>query len=421
MSNQSENGVILLAVVFVIAVLGILVLQFSYFTRLDSTMAAHFRDREESYVLAQAGISQAISLLEEDKIADQEEEGEEEAGEEPRQSKVRNVEPSDKEKEKGQDDLQEGWAQPAQKVPLGNGQFIFKITDEDRKYNLNLLVVDAVQEVTQAREERFQAEDEEGDGSEQKDGEEETGKKSSPSSGKKREEKKVDDSEEEDEETKIDKEAKEGLIDLLDKLEVDSPKEIVKALLDWMDSDNEGSGEGSYYSSEDPGYPCKNAPLESIGELALIKDIGLEMLQGDSPREKIRVVSEEGEEIDLEEDDSFGGLRQYLTVYSDGKVNINTASQEVLETVLGEDQEDLAGDIIKKRDEEPFSSTEDVKDALAEDGDIITSKALDKFKVSSDYFNIISEGRVGRITTRIRAVVQRTKDHIRILFWRVES
>ena len=408
---------VLLSVVFVIAVLGILVLQFSYFTRLDSTMAAHFRDREESYALAQAGISQAISLLQEDKIAEQEEGEEEEGEEEPRQSKVRNIDSSDKEKEKGRDDLQEDWAQAAQKVILGNGQFIFKITDEDRKYNLNQLVVDAVQEVTQAREERFQAPDEDEEDEDQE--EEKTKEKSSSPKGK--EEEKKDDSEEEEEETKIDKEAKEELLNLLDKLEVDSPKDIIKALLDWIDADDEGSAEGSYYSSEDPGYPCKNYPLESIGELALIKDIGLEMLQGDSPREKIRVVSEEGEEIDVEEDDSFGGLRQYLTVYSDGKVNINTASQEVLEVILGEDQEDLAGDIIKKRDEEPFSSTDDVKDALAEDGDIITSKALDKFKVTSDYFKIISEGRVGRITTRIQAVVQRTKDNIRILFWRVES
>jgi len=159
LKKREEKGVVLLAVVFVIAVLGILVLQFSYFTRLDSTMAAHFRDREESYVLASAGISQAISLLEEDKVADQEG-GEEESGEEPQQSKVKSVDSSAK--EEGQDSLQEDWAQPAQLVPLGNGQFTFKITDEDRKFNLNSLVVDALQKVTEAREARFQAAEEEG-------------------------------------------------------------------------------------------------------------------------------------------------------------------------------------------------------------------------------------------------------------------
>ena len=401
--------------VFMIAVLGILVLQFSYFTRLDSTMAAHFRDREESYALAQAGISQAISLLEEDKGTDQEEDGEDEGEEEPQQSKEKNVDSADK--EKGQDDLQEEWAQPAQVVQLGNGDFIFKITDEDRKFNLNQLVVDALQEITEARESRFQAEDEEEDATPQEEAET---KKKSPSPSKEKEEAKKDDSEDDEEETKIDKEAKEALLILLDKLDVDSPKDIVKALADWIDADNEGSAEKSYYSSEDPGYACKNYPLESMGELALIKDIGLEMLQGDSPREKIPVASEEGEEETFEEEDedSFQGLRHYLTVYSDGKVNINTAPLEVLEVVLGEDSEDLADDIIKAREDIPFSSTKEVSEAIEED---IPSKALDKFKVTSEYFNITSEGRVGKITTRIRAVVQRTKDHIRILLWRVES
>lgn len=385
-----------MTVVFMIAVLGILVLQFSYFTRLDSIMAAHFRDREESYILAQAGISQAISLLEEDKVADQEEE---EEGEEALPGKVRDVDSSDE--EKGRDDLQEGWAQAAQKVSLGNGEFIFKITDEDRKFNLNQLVVDAVAEVTEAREERFAAAEEEEEEKKEEEDEDE------------------EEEEEEEEETKIDEKAQEALLGLLDKLGVDYPEDVVDALLDWIDADDDGSAEKSHYSSQDPGYSCKNKPLESVGELALIKDIGPELLQGERPREEIEVVSEEGEEPEMEyEEDYFKGLRQYLTVYSDGKVNINTASLEVLETILGEDAEGLAGDIIKAREDIPFSSTKEVSEAIEED---IPSEALDKFKVTSDYFNILSEGKVGKITTRIRVVVQRTKDHIRILLWRVEG
>jgi type II secretory pathway component PulK len=414
-SKRKEKGVVLLAVVFIVAVLGILVLQFSYFTRLDSTMAAHFRDREESYALAQAGVSQAISLLEEDKGADQSENEEEPAAEEPAPPRRKNVDSPDE--EKGQDDLQEDWAQPARVVKLGNGRFIFKIVDEDRKFNLNQIVVDAVSQVNDAREAQFQAGEEE-EGEPRK--EEEVNPKT-PEKIKDKEAKKDDDEEDEDEEdTKIDKESKEALLSLLDKLDVDSPKDIVKALADWIDADNEGSAEKSYYSTEDPGYPCKNFPLESMGELALIKDIGPELLQGETPREKIRVSSGEGEEDYSEEEDEehFRGLREYLTVYSDGKVNINTASKEVLETVLGEDLEDLAGDIIRAREEQPFSATKEVPEAIDDD---VPSKALDRFKVTSDYFTILSEGQVGKITTRIRAVVQRTEDHIRILSWRVEG
>lgn len=127
----------------------------------------------------------------------------------------------------------------------------------------------------------------------------------------------------------------------------------------------------------------------------------------------------------------FLGLRGYITVYGDGKVNINTAPREILEVMLqdeNDDQTSLAADIISAREELAFENVSDVNDDEYLREQVLT-KFMENFKVDSEFFTILSEGRVGKTAdkgfvgtaVRIRAVVQRQENRIVICYWRVEE
>ncbi|MFH1037080.1 MAG: type II secretion system protein GspK [PVC group bacterium] len=425
-NKESEAGVVLLTVVLVIALLGVLVMQYNYLSALDVKMAAGARDNLEAYYLAQAGLNRAIYLLEEDKLEELEEAQADESAAGVQQSV------SSEDEETGVDSLDEPWALAWTPQSLGSGTYYFKIVDEDRKFNLNLLLEDAVKEVAAAR--AFLA-----GGEEEKEDEKERPAEEKRKEGKeeKKEEKGKTDEEEEtdedDDEIEIDDESPEylALALLLEKLReladeadgidpfarslFDTPKGTMNAIVDWFE--DEPGGDTSAIE--------RSGPVEAFGELSLIKDMSREMLLGSPLREEIEVKKEEGELelIDPWAVKPFSGLRGYLTVYGDGKVNINTAPREVLEVMLQDEDDDqmsLAADIIAARGELPFESVEAVNDDeyLSEK---IKDKFLERFKVDSEYFNILSEGRVGETTARIRAVVQRQEDRIVICYWRYEG
>ncbi|MCK4467251.1 MAG: general secretion pathway protein GspK, partial [Desulfobacterales bacterium] len=84
-------------------------------------------------------------------------------------------------------------------------------------------------------------------------------------------------------------------------------RDIVDAVKDWIDEDDEVTGFGAenmYYRGLEEPYACKNAPLDCIEELLMIKGITEDLYYG------------AGETPDI---------AKYLTLHGKGKININTA------------------------------------------------------------------------------------------------
>jgi general secretion pathway protein K len=106
---------------------------------------------------------------------------------------------------------------------------------------------------------------------------------------------------------------------------------IVDSIGDWRDADDFTrlhGAESDYYRSLAVPYKAKNADVESIEELLLVRGVTPELLygKGDKP-----------------------GLQDFITVYSEnGKINVNAASKEVLMAVPGMAPE-LADSIIEFR------------------------------------------------------------------------
>ena len=93
---------------------------------------------------------------------------------------------------------------------------------------------------------------------------------------------------------------------------------IAAAVIDWRDEDDKESPKGAenfYYHSLKHGYDCKNGPFEHPEELLLVRGVTPEIYRAVEP---------------------------YVTSYGWGRVNLNTASQPVLQA-LGLSEAGVAG------------------------------------------------------------------------------
>jgi len=215
---------------------------------------------------------------------------------------------------------------------------------------------------------------------------------------------------------------------LLNQLGRDDSPALVDALIDWLDPDDQVHGNGAeenYYRGLDPPRVIANRPLLSPGELGLVKGFDRDLLYGR---------------------DELPGLLSLVTVWGDGRVNINTADPQadqrpwILESLAGADgqgqvviDEERANEIRDARLLEPFSSPIQVKTRgiLAEaEYNAIQTQAAGVLATASKHFIIQATGAVGStdaggggsLTQRtITTVVTRTTGgKLATLYWREE-
>ncbi|MEW6620215.1 MAG: helix-hairpin-helix domain-containing protein [bacterium] len=140
---------------------------------------------------------------------------------------------------------------------------------------------------------------------------------------------------------------------------------IVSCLIDWRDVDDKEEycgAEDKYYQSIGKSYHCKNNPFQSIEELLLVREVTSEILYGeDMNNNGILDPNENDGDASFPNDDMDGeldfGISRYVTVYSTGMVNFNTAEVEVLECLPFLDKE-LAQGIVDYRDQREWKYDE---------------------------------------------------------------
>ncbi len=166
---------------------------------------------------------------------------------------------------------------------------------------------------------------------------------------------------------------------VLDSSEMEA-QELAAAIQDWRDADSFlslplGSAEDPYYRALSHPYEAKDAYFEVIEELLLVKGI--------SPK-------------------IFDKVKDYLTVYGEGKVNINTAPKPVLCAL--DLSEDLVEKIINFRkgkdgvlgtdDDGHFDTPSNIipfleqRFSLTSKEVISLNNLLDEFVTTSDYFKV---------------------------------
>lgn len=190
---------------------------------------------------------------------------------------------------------------------------------------------------------------------------------------------------------KIDKTYEEVLKRLFGLLELE--ESLLPPICDWLDADGTVMPDGAeedYYANLSSPYSCKNSSLDTIGELIMVKGMDKEIL-----------------------DNEEKGLLNFLTVTSSNGVNVNTASEEVLEVLL--DDSTVAEKIISRREEEPFVKGEISKFLSGTEA----SKKANLFTYKSNFFSLDVRGEVSpHYQKGIKAIVQRNP--LKILYYKVE-
>jgi type II secretory pathway component PulK len=184
-------------------------------------------------------------------------------------------------------------------------------------------------------------------------------------------------------------------------------QELAASIIDWRDSDSDlsiplGSAEDSYYRSERYPYEAKDQNFEVLEELLLVKGMS---------------------------EDIFLKLKNYITIYGSGKVNINTAPKVVLLGLgISEDIIDMilsfrAGKdkIQGSSDDNYFGAPFDITPNLSQtyhlsDSQIAEiSQVAGNFTTSSSNFMVRSTAKLqGKNTTEVVCVIDRQG---KILSW----
>ncbi len=223
---------------------------------------------------------------------------------------------------------------------------------------------------------------------------------------------------------RMEDEAKRRILrDLLKALEIKDAEPIADCILDWIDEDDLhrlNGAENSYYQNLDEPYECKNGPLDTVGELLLVKGITPTILYGDGSNQRGLAYRQ-------------AGLTDFITVCQED-INVNTASEEFLQALLGEFDPNIAKDIVAHRagvdgidatdDDRPWRRNGDVEKMHPPE----SRKKLQEFLkrrgislgVRSFHFKIESIGalRDERVVKRVVAIVDRSTSPIRIIYWR---
>jgi general secretion pathway protein K len=120
---------------------------------------------------------------------------------------------------------------------------------------------------------------------------------------------------------------------------------VSDSIQDWIDTDDAtrpAGAESDYYQGLNPPYFAKNGPMDDISELLLVKGVTPGMFSGanstndqNSPFQHHKLGFNNS--ASSQEPDYAFGFTNVFTAFSSGKINVNTADENVLELIPGMD------------------------------------------------------------------------------------
>jgi len=197
--------------------------------------------------------------------------------------------------------------------------------------------------------------------------------------------------------------------------------ELIESFYDWTDKDDAplpDGAESDYYEGLEKPYMARNGPLDTVGELLLIKGFTKAILYGGA-------LEGEGGILD-DEQIQVSGIADMLTVYGDGKININAASRRVLMTLPGMD-ENIIGMIEEERagwtDDSGVKHDESFKDANDFSARIpdIDPSVKNLISTHSGIYRITSTGEINGVPRSLWCIVQVSGKKLTVLRWREDD
>ncbi|MBA4387561.1 MAG: hypothetical protein C0404_06240 [Verrucomicrobia bacterium] len=192
----------------------------------------------------------------------------------------------------------------------------------------------------------------------------------------------------------------------------------IDSFMDWTDPDatprQAGAETEDYYSTLPEPYKARNGPLDDVEELLQLKNFNRTILYGG-------VISTG--KVD-KESVSISGIRDLLTVYGDGKVNVNTASERVLRTLpnvdeitaraIIEERQGLGAVDKGKKENTSFKNVDDLYRRIPELDPLVRNYVA----TDSAIYRVTSIGTVGTVQVKVWAIVRFENGALTVLRWR---
>ncbi|HUI08036.1 MAG TPA: type II secretion system minor pseudopilin GspK [Verrucomicrobiae bacterium] len=190
---------------------------------------------------------------------------------------------------------------------------------------------------------------------------------------------------------------------------------IVDSILDWIDTDDLtrlNGAESDYYQSLSPPYRAKNAPIDRIEELLLVRGVTPELFHG-TPA--------------TNDTEAQPGLENVLTTMSSGRVNVNTASAVVLRALLNIDEDQIQAILTRRdgadgipgtEDDQPFRTTDEFFTAVGTLDQATLQQVQGLVDVNSSFFTVTSTGEVGGVKRTIITTLRRNGSDVEPVAWR---
>jgi type II secretory pathway component PulK len=187
---------------------------------------------------------------------------------------------------------------------------------------------------------------------------------------------------------------------------------VSDSILDWIDPDDDprpSGAESDYYLAKPQPYSAKNAPIDNLDELELIKGVTRDMYDGTSssdtatpyPQHQLGFGHAPGQEAVY----AFG-LKDVFTPFSSGKINILTAEDNVLQVIPGIDTA-AAQAIETARDSQP--PIRDISQLLAAAGidPSVVGQMANYIDTRGYTYEVHATVTIGQLTHEYTAVVFR--------------
>ena len=161
-------------------------------------------------------------------------------------------------------------------------------------------------------------------------------------------------------------------------------EDFSSVIIDWLDSNEEigfSGAEDNEYLNLSPAYRAANQPMQDVSELLLVKGIDFE---------------------------TYEKLRPYVCVLESGtEININTASAEILSSIVKDLTIEEAKSLIEDRDKEVYK---DVAGFLEHPLLKLKKVKKDGLSVSTQYFQLNSTAQIERINVEYTTILHRESE-----------
>jgi general secretion pathway protein K len=178
---------------------------------------------------------------------------------------------------------------------------------------------------------------------------------------------------------------------------------VVPAIIDWTDPDEEVTvlpfvrgestgAENDYYQRLEKPIHCKNGPFDVLGELTLVKGMSREAFWGTTAADGSAPVL---------------GMEPFLTVYGDGRLDINQASANVLRTISDFIDTTMAEAIVQNR---PYGSLRELSRIPGMTPEVLQAiQETATVRSQGAYYTVTVRGVAGNCVRTVRVVVERDR------------